>query len=83
MCSLFNSDGYSSKVSSLALVTVNFTEGSVIMSNFTSFLPSAMLVMGAIVVSVGECRVHRAISFNTTLRRTSTSECIVCFILIY
>ena len=61
-------------LSSLSQVTVNLTEGSLIMSNFTSFLPEAIEVTGAILVSMGECGIQGPLSMNVSLRAASPSK---------
>ena len=61
-------------LSSLSLVTVNLTEGSLVMSNFTSFLPEAVEVTGAFLVSVGKCRIKGPLSINVSLHTTSPGK---------
>ena len=62
-------------MSRLSQIEVNFTEGSVHMSEFTGFLSSPVLVTGAILISQGDCFIQGGLSLNISIQEpTSNSE---------
>ena len=55
-------------LTALSEVQVNFTEGSVFMSEPTDFLLSAVPVTGAILISGGDCAIHGRLSMNISIQ---------------
>ena len=58
----------------LAGIEVNFTNGSVIISEFTDFLSSSELVTGALLISQGDCYIEGGLLMNVSLMESNESE---------
>ena len=58
-------------LTSLSEVQVNFTDGSVFMSEPRNFLPSAVLVTGAVLIGTGDCAIHEGLSMNISIQEIS------------
>ena len=61
-------------VARLSRIKVNFTNGSVVISEFTDFLSSSELVIGALLISQGDCYIQGGLMMNVSIMENNESE---------
>ena len=79
VCFLYRGSG---RAVNLSRVSFDPTDDALILTGYTSFLDSSVLVIGAVLAGTGECEIGDVIAFNASTREIETEGSISCLLLI-